>query len=189
MSEASLGLIEDLIGNSLIFASALHRVVEQGALREAVGQDLTESQFKLLKLLSLSESHSLGDVSSFLSVSNAAASKAVDKLVSRMLLRRTEGELDRRSIRLTLTEPARRILVAYDSALRRKLQQIFAPFSDEELLKATQMLSSFTERIVGHPEGSGEVCLQCGMYFPERCVREQAGGACGYQSRKGRKKL
>ncbi len=188
MGEASLRQIEDLIGSSLILASAIRRVVEQSALREAVGDELTESQLKLLRLLSLSESHSLGEVSAFLGVSNAAASKAVDKLVGRMLLRRTEGESDRRSIRLTLTEPARRILTAYDAAVHRKLKEVFGHFSAEELVQATEILDCLTGRIVGNCDGAGEVCLQCGMYFPERCVREKAGAYCGYLSRKGRNK-
>ena len=188
MGETSLKEIENFIGNSLVLASAIHRVIEESALREAVGEDLTESQLKLLKLLSLSESHTLGDVAAFLGISNAAASKAVDKLVSRMLLRRTEGEKDRRAIRLTLTDPARRILAAYDAALQRILKEIFGRFSDKELLDATEMLNSFTSRILCDEELSEGMCLQCGMYFPERCVREQVGRSCNYLSRKGRKK-
>ena len=188
MGETSLEQIENFIGNSLILASAVHRVIEESALREAAGEDLTASQLKLLRLLNLSESHTLGDVAVFLGISNPAASKAVDKLVGRMLLRRTEGEMDRRSISLTLTDPARRILAAYDKALQRKLKDIFQPFSGEELDEATEILNSFTGRILCREEGSTGICLQCGMYFPERCVREQVGAACGYMSSQRSKK-
>jgi len=188
MTETSLTQIEDFIGSSLLLASAIHRVLEESAFREAVGRDLTESQLKLLRLLNLSESHTLGEVSAFLGVSNAAASKAVDKLVSRMLLRRTEGEKDRRAIRLTLTDPARRILAAYDAALQRKLKEVFGRFSAKELLDATEILNCFTSRILCNEDPKEGDCLQCGMYFPERCVREQAGGCCHYQSRRGGKK-
>ena len=187
MAEASLEQIENFIGNSLILGSAVHRVIEAGALREAAGEDLTGSQLKLLKLLSLSRSHTLGEVAAFLGISNAAASKAVDKLVGRMLLRRTEGEKDRRSVSLTLTDPARRILAAYDAALHHKLKEIFEPFSGEELNQATEMLNGYTARILRRDESATEVCLQCGMYFPERCVREQVGVACNYMTRRGQK--
>jgi len=185
MEEPALSLIEDFLGSSLVFASAIRRVIEQGALREAVGEELTESQLKLLKLLSLSDTHSLNEVAAFLGISSAAASKAVDKLVNRMLLRRTEGEADRRAIHLSVTEPARQLLAAYDSALRRKLQQILGGFSEEELTGATEILNRFTGRIVGNSSQSPEICLQCGMYFPARClIREQLGRTCDYLSRR-----
>ena len=187
MEELALEVIEDFLGNSLIFAAAVHRVIEASALRESVGEELTASQLKLLKLLSLSDTHRLGDVAAFLGVSNAAASKAVDKLVGRMLLRRTEGENDRRSIRLSLTEPARRLLAVYDEALRRKLQEVFGQFSAEELTEAREIFNRFTARIVGGGTGSADPCLQCGMYFPAHCVRQQVGSPCGYLERKGRR--
>jgi DNA-binding MarR family transcriptional regulator len=187
MGELALDVIEDFLGNSLLFAAAVHRVIEESALREAVGDELTESQLKLLKLLSLSDTHRLGDVAAFLGVSNAAASKAVDKLVGRMLLRRTEGEHDRRAIRLSLTEPARKLLAAYETALRRKLQEVFGHFSTEELVEAREIFNRFTSRIVGGGVGSADACLQCGMYFPAHCVRQQAGSICGYHEKKGRR--
>lgn len=190
MEEPALDLIENFLGSSLVFASAVRRVIEQGALRDAVGEDLTESQLKLLKLLSLSDTHSLNEVAAFLGISNAAASKAVDKLVNRMLLRRTEGEADRRSIHLSLTEPARQLLAAYDSALRRRLREILGGFSEDELIGATEILNRFTGRIVGNSSQSPEICLQCGMYFPARCVvREQLGRTCDYLSRRAGKQM
>jgi DNA-binding MarR family transcriptional regulator len=187
MANAPLRKIEDFLGSSLIFASSIHREIEESALREAVGEELSESQLKLLRLLSLSDTPRLGDVAAFLGVSNAAASKAVDKLVSRMLLRRTEGEHDRRSIRLSLTDPARRLILAYEAALKRRLQEIFGRFSEKELDEAAEILNRFTDRIVNHGKDSGEVCLQCGMYFPARCVRQEAGGSCDYQTRINRR--
>jgi DNA-binding MarR family transcriptional regulator len=187
MQDLAFDVIEDFLGNSLIFAAAIHRVIEESALREGVGDELTASQLKLLKLLSLSDTHRLGDVAAFLGVSNAAASKAVDKLVGRMLLRRTEGENDRRSIRLSLTDPARRLVAAYDSALRRKLKEVFGDFSAEELNEAREIFNRFTARIVGGGTGSADACLQCGMYFPAHCVRQQLGSPCEYHERKGRR--
>jgi len=187
MSEMELQVIEDFVGSVLLFSSALRRVVEESALRETVGGELTESQLKVLRLLNLSRSHTLGDVAAFLGVSNAAASKAVDKLVSRMLLRRTEGEADRRSIRLTLTEPARRMLAAYEAAVRSKLNEIFAGFPPEQLRDLAGKLNRYTDRIVSGGSEKSAVCLQCGMYFPARCVRRDAGGTCEYLDRKERR--
>lgn len=188
MKETGLDVIEDFLGNSLIFAAAVHRVIEQSALEESVGAELTESQLKLLKLLSLSDTHRLGDVAIFLGVSNAAASKAVDRLVGRMLLRRTEGEHDRRSIRISLTGPGRRLLAAYETSLHRKLKDTFGSFSAEELTAAMEIFNRFTTRILEGAGCTADACLQCGMYFPSHCVRQQAGSSCGYHERKCKEK-
>jgi len=54
------------------------------------GQQLSLSQLKILKLLDLTEAHNIGDVAAFLGVSDAAASKTVDRLARLRYLRRTE---------------------------------------------------------------------------------------------------
>ena len=124
-------LIDDFLGSAHVFASALADVIEEELLREVAENQITVSQLKLLKLVNLTEAQTIGDVAAFLGVSNAAASKAVDKLVRMMLLRRSEGETDRRAIHLSLTQPSRRLLAAYDAARRHKLQQIFGDFEPE----------------------------------------------------------
>jgi DNA-binding MarR family transcriptional regulator len=65
------------------------------------------------------------DVAAFLQISKAAASKTVDKLVRRELLRRSQSETDRRSIKLSLTESSRHLLALYDAERERKLAAIF----------------------------------------------------------------
>jgi DNA-binding MarR family transcriptional regulator len=182
--------IEGLVGSCVILASVVRRVIEQRVLEETAGETLTESQLKILRIVSLSQARRLGEVAAFLGISNAAASKAVDKLVSRMLLRRVEGEGDRRSVQISLTGPARRLLEIYDRARRQKLREAFAGFSEEEMLDATEVLNRFTGRILGRESESPEVCFQCGMYFPERCVvREHRGRSCEYRSLKEESEL
>jgi DNA-binding MarR family transcriptional regulator len=177
--------IEDLVGSCMIFASVIRRVIERRALQETAGETLTESQLKILRIVSLSETRRLGEVAAFLGISNAATSKAVDKLVSRMLLRRVEGEGDRRSIQISLTGPARRLLESFDRNRRQKLREAFGGFSEEELLEAAGILNRFTGRILDRESESPEICFQCGMYFPERCVvREHKGQSCDYMSRR-----
>jgi DNA-binding MarR family transcriptional regulator len=94
-------LINDFLGSTQIFASALNDIVEEKLLREVAPGQVTFSQFRLLKMVALTDAQTLGDVAAFLGVSNPAASKAVDKLVRGGLLVRTEGEKDRRAIELS----------------------------------------------------------------------------------------
>jgi len=186
-AEEAIRLIDDFLGSAHVFASAVADVIEEELLREVADSQITVSQLKLLKLVSMIEAQTIGDVAAFLGVSNAAASKAVDRLVRMMLLRRSEGETDRRAIHLSLTQPSRRLLAAYDAARKRKLQQVFAKFNVEELEQAAVLLDRLSASIVDQSAKTEEMCLQCGIYFREKCVlRKLLSRRCLYQHhRKG----
>ena len=162
-------LIDDFLGSAHVFASAVAGVIEEEMLRE-VDQQITVSQLKLLKLVNITEAQTIGDVAAFLGVSNAAASKAVDRLVRMMLLRRSEGETDRRSIHLSLTQPGKRLLATYEAARERKLLQVFGKFDPKELQQAAALLDRLSAQIVHEREHEEQMCLQCGLYFREKCV-------------------
>ena len=180
--DRSLREIDDFLGSAHVFASAIADIIEQGLLEKAAEGQVTASQMKLLKLVAMTDSYTLGDVASFLRVSNAAASKAVDRLVRRDLLRRTEDQKDRRVMHLRLTEAGRRLLTAYESARRRKLQSIFVQFPPEELRRASDLLDRLSADIVDHTSNPEELCLKCGIYFRERClVRQLVPRNCFYQ--------
>lgn len=187
-SSRSGDLIHDFLGSAHIFTSAVNDVVEKRLLHEVAGAGLTFSQFKLLKLVAMTDARTIGDVALFLGVSNAAASKAVDKLARRKLLRRSEGTPDRREIRLSLTPPAARLLAAYDQLKDRKLARIFRQFSPQELKRAALLLDRLSAGIVDHSAKAEEVCLQCGIYFREKClVRQMVKRNCFYHRNKSHK--
>jgi DNA-binding MarR family transcriptional regulator len=174
-------IAHDFLGSTHVFASAVEEVVEKRLLEEITGRHLTLSQFKLLKMVALTDARTISDVALFLGVSNAAASKAVDKLVRRKLLRRAEGQPDRREIRLFLTESSRRLLAAYDEKKERKLVQLFRGFAEDELRRTARLLDRLSAGLVDRHASPEEVCLQCGIYFRDHClVRQLVGRNCFY---------
>jgi DNA-binding MarR family transcriptional regulator len=180
--DRSLREIDDFLGSAHVFASAVADIIEQRLLEKAAEGQVTASQMKLLKLVAMTDSYTLGDVASFLRVSDAAASKAVDRLVRRGLLRRTEGQFDRRVMHLCLTPASRRLLTAYETARERKLQAIFVQFPPEELRRASELLDRLSADIVDHSSSPEELCLKCGIYFREQClVRQLVPRNCFYQ--------
>lgn len=182
-------MIHDFLGSAHVFVSAVNEVVEKRLLQEVVGKGLTLSQFKLLKMVALTDAQTITDVALFLGVSNAAASKAVDKLVRRKLLRRSEGQPDRREIRLSLTDSSRRLLLAYEARKDRKLTRIFRQFLAKDLSRAARLLDRLSAGLVDHHANPDEVCLQCGIYFRERClVRQLVKRDCFYLRNKSRAK-
>jgi len=175
-------LLQDFLGSAHIFASAMQQVLETKLLREVAGSRLSSTQLKLLKLIAAKGRQTVGGVAAFLGVSQPAASQAVDRLVRGKWLRRAAGEADRRSIRLSLTPAGRRLLADYDSARMRKLLKVIDGLSPARLRATAALLDCVAARIVNHTANPEEVCLQCGIYFRERCLlRESTGRQCFYQ--------
>jgi len=189
MRQAGAGdLINDFLGSTQVFARAVRNVVEEKLLHEIAPRLLTFSQFRLLKLVAMTNAQTLGDVATFLGVSNAAASKAVDKLVRRGLLLRSEAETDRRAIELSLTEPSRRLLAAYDAAKNRTLAKVFRRLSPKDLRHTAEVLDQLAAEIVDHSARPEEICLQCGIYYRKKClIRQLVQRNCFYHRHKTRK--
>ena len=180
-------LIQEFLGSAHIFSATVSDVVEERVLKEVAGKRLTFPQFKLLRLVAMTDAHSIGDVASFLGVSNAAASKAVDKLVRRRLLRRAEGKADRRAIRLSLTHRGRQVVGAYEEARDRRVARLLRRFPAHELRRAAQLLDRLSASLVDHGADPGDICLQCGIYFRDKClVRQLVKRNCFYVSHRDR---
>jgi DNA-binding MarR family transcriptional regulator len=184
-------LANELLGSAHLFVSAVSGVMEQQLLHEIAGKQLSISQLKILKLLDLTEAHNVGDVAAFLGVSDAAASKSIDRLVRRKYLRRTEDRTDRRSSDLSLAGSGRTLLKRYEAAKDRKLATMFGNLDAEELLQTATFLERLTKGIVHDSANPEEICLQCGFYLnKKRCLLREAGQPdCHYQRRKTRQQV
>lgn len=174
--------VNNFLGSTRVFSSGLNQVIEKKLLREITGGQVTFAQFKLLRLVALEGPHMLGDVAAFLGISPAAASKAVDKLVRRKLLRRTEAHPDRRAIELSLTETSRRLLAGYENAKNKKLGKIFSQVSPAELHRTTGLLDRLSADLIDHNLAPEEVCMDCGVYLREECLlRDLLPRVCFYE--------
>jgi len=180
-------LIGDLLGSAHVFVSALSGILEQALLNEIAGNRLTFPQLKILKLLEVTDARNIGDVAAFLGVSDAAASKAVDRMVRRKYLQRTEARTDRRRSELALAAQGRRLLKQYEAGKARIISRVFRDFAPEEVLRASEFLERMTKAIVNDTTNPQDICLQCGIYLQKRClVREAVREDCSYQRRQNR---
>ena len=171
MVESEKGaLVQEFLGSAQIFASALQDILDKDLLSEVLKNKITVAQLKLLKLVASGDQHTISEVATFLGVSNAAASKTVDRLVRQLLLRRSEGESDRRTMLLTLTERSRRMLTAYREAREKILSNLFEGFPAADLKRAIDMLDRLSARIVQMHSQPDQICLQCGIYTREKCL-------------------
>ncbi len=142
----------------------------------------TFSQLKLLYLVAHTDVLNIGDAAAFLGVSAAAASKAVDKLVRRRLLRRVETQQDRRTSHLYLTETSRKLMDTYMAARDQRAEAVFSQFSAEELRRTSEVLDRLAGAITSSGADPNAVCMQCEIYFREACRFQEYGQRnCFYQ--------
>ncbi len=179
-------LVNDFLGSASMFAHAVSQVIERKYWREATGDQLAVAHLKILMFVSRPGLHTIGDVAVFLGVSNAAASKAVDGLVRRALLQRTEGDRDRRTIYLTLTDVGRRIVARYNANVRQRLSAVFRSFVPDELQQAIELLDRLSVQIANRTP-QDRFCVQCGIYFRRDCpFKKTQQRQCLYLRRKER---
>jgi len=169
MPSGRIQLIQDVLGSAHIFSSAVDDLMQE-RLYAVIGEQLTFSQLKLLKLIARSDANNVTRVAAFLGVSSAAASKAVDRLVRRNLLRRTEAESDRRAVEIALTAEGERLLGEYERVANQTLEEIFGEVTPEGLREAADRLDQLSLRLVEHDFEGGEACFRCGIYFRNKCL-------------------
>jgi DNA-binding MarR family transcriptional regulator len=164
--------LNDFLGSAQIFSSAVTDLMVR-QLHEVTGDDLTFSQLKLLKMVSLTKGYSVSNVAQFLGVSTAAASRAVDRLVRRGLVIRAESSDDRRAVELSLTQKAQSLLAQYDEAAEAALARVFGDLSHEQLRQVGDLLDRLSVNIVDRENGEEGVCFRCGIHFRDRCLLRQ----------------
>ena len=125
-----MGLINDFLGSVRILSTTIDEWMEE-ELKETTKDRVTPSQLRVLKLVARTNARRIGDVADFLAVSNAAASKAVDRLVRRGLVRRAEAAADRRAVELSLTSEGRTLLAQYEAATTQVLKEVFGALPQE----------------------------------------------------------
>jgi DNA-binding MarR family transcriptional regulator len=181
----SAELCNEFLSSARVFAWSVREVIERTVLREISGDKLTFSQLKLLYLVAHTDVLNIGDAATFMGVSCAAASKAVDKLVRRRLLRRVAPQQDRRTIRLSLTETSRKLMDAYLSARDHVAEVAFRQFAPEELRRTSELLDRLAGAITMGGAEPDATCMQCEIYFRDECRFGRFGHRnCFYQRHK-----
>jgi DNA-binding MarR family transcriptional regulator len=170
-----VGLINDFLGSVRILSTTIDEWMEE-ALKEATDSRVTPSQLRVLKLVARTNARRIGDVAEFLAVSNAAASKAVDRLVRRGLVRRTESAADRRAVELSLTPEGRTLLAQYEAATNQVLKEVFGSLPADRLQETADFLDQLSTRMVKDGRTRDGICLRCGIHFRDRCLLRQSVG-------------
>jgi DNA-binding MarR family transcriptional regulator len=170
-----LDLIRDVLGASQVFSSAVSELLE-GTLEEVAGPSLALSQLKLLMLIARpAQRLKVTDIADFLGVTNAAASRAIDRLVQRGLVDRTISQEDRRAVDLSLTPRSQALLARFNEARNTKLLTLLGEYPTERLAQAVRLFDELSAMLTDPPTDA-ERCLRCGAHFRQGCVIQTVFG-------------
>ncbi len=179
MGGTKIDLIQQVMGASHVFCTTVGELLER-SLAEATDEQLVLSQVKLLLLIGRpGQRFKVTDVAEFLGVTNAAASRAIDRLVQRGLIDRTVSVEDRRAVDLALTDASRELLAEFKRVRDRELLRVLGSHSTEKLLSAAALLDELSIRLAELETEEQERCLRCGIHFRNGCVmRDVLGREC-----------
>ena len=162
--------IQQVMGASHVFCTTVNELLER-TLEAAGAERLVLSQVKLLLLIGRpGEQLKVTDVAEFLGVTNAAASRAVDRLVQRGLVDRSVSRDDRRAVDLSLTDASRALLAEFNRLRNRELLRVLGDFPREKLEQAVELLDELSVRLAELETNGEERCLRCGIHFRNGCV-------------------
>lgn len=178
-AERKIELIRQVMGASHVFCSSVTELLDR-TLLEASDEQLVMSQVKLLLLISRpGQRFKVTDVAEFLGVTNAAASRSIDRLVQRGLVERTVSQEDRRAVDLALTSLAEELLARFTTVRNRELLRLLGQHPDEKLERAAALLDELSVLLLDPETAVDERCLRCGIHFRSGCVvRDVLGREC-----------
>lgn len=133
---------------------------------------LSVVQFMALRFIGLHERPNLGSVAEALAISNAAATKLVDRLVKKGLAARVEDEIDRRERRLSLTERGLALFSSSTEEGERRMAEILGRLSERDRVHLRLALHAFLAAAFDEPTQVQKVCLRCGREHERDCPGE-----------------
>jgi DNA-binding MarR family transcriptional regulator len=180
---AGLELIRRVMGSSHVFCTAMNDLLER-TLAAAIDEPLMMSQVKLLLLVARpGERLKVTDVAEFLGVTNAAASRAIDRLVQRDLVDRAVSVEDRRAVELSLTPHGRELLDRFASVRNQELLRLMGGYPPSKLERAATLMDELSVLLLDLEEEAEARCLRCGVHFHSGCVlRDVLGRECAVSS-------
>lgn len=173
--------------NLHILRASISEIIEDGWLAEANLGNLTFIQMNLLKFIGVtrpagaSEEQnywSIGDVATQLSVSYAAASKAVSRLVKEGLVESVIDPSDRRARQVRATRKGKRALASFASISDTRGAALCDPAGDTTVRRWNKNLEEMITALIESDDIGVVTCLKCGVYDQTGCIAEKFGAVC-----------
>jgi DNA-binding MarR family transcriptional regulator len=148
---------KDVIGREMLKVIPQVMGVIRAEMRKRRRSDLSVMQFRAMVYLDLDPGASLSAVAEYLGLTLPTVSQMIDGMVEKGLVTRQESTIDRRRIRLSLTDQGRDVLEKSFSGTQAYLGEIISQLEVQELATLYQVLqlldSLFSPARLSRPEG------------------------------------
>jgi DNA-binding MarR family transcriptional regulator len=145
---------EDFLAAFDAFARAVRRA--RGASVQAGNRELTLSQYALLAPLADGEATRVRDLATEAGITAPTATRILDALERRDIVRRKRSAHDRRAVTVRLTDFGRAVLAGQEAWLRGKQREFFAGLPSEEQELAPDLLlrlAALIDEVASGPTG------------------------------------
>lgn len=139
----------DLLEAMTTVSRYFFRVMTQCLADLPEAEDVTATQYRTLGILTLRGPRNASVLADELGVGRPAATKLVDRLVRRKLIRRRRHETDRRQVILEATDRGREVVRTVQQCRRRRLARVLSeldPVAREALARDLPALTEAFER-------------------------------------------
>lgn len=144
--EADQDLVDGFIGVSRALVAVAARSLAD------VGEDVTLPQYRALVVLASRGPQRAADMAAALGVTPSTASRMIERLVRKHLVRRSRDRADRRSVRIALAEPGQELVVDVTRRRRREIEGILAQMPVAGRKQLGNALRSFADAAGEVPE-------------------------------------
>ena len=117
-----------------------------------LGEDITLPQFRALVVLATRGPQRAADLAASLEVTPSTASRMIERLVRKRLIRRSRPQDDRRSIRIHLTDSGREVVAEVTDRRRAEIEVILDQIPARGRKAVTSALRSFAAAAGEAPE-------------------------------------
>ena len=167
-----------------ILSHLLVDIIERNNIKQTTQINLSENQFLILKILFVSGPKKNVEIAEILNVSNPAASKNIDYLVQKSLVRRKHCINDRRTMEISLLKNGKDIVSNYDKISEAKIKSILKHFNEKENMTLNLLLDKYIQLCLNQEDNLSLFCLQCGGKYEGKCFIAEHRTGCYFQLKK-----
>ena len=158
-------------------------LVDHHYIVRATDIPLSPNQYYILRILSISSPHILGDIAQVLHISNAAVGKNIEKLAHYKLVIRRSRRADRRVVKIAITDAGRSIINKYDQVRSEFRARVLSNYNEEEKLVFAELLKRFVENTLMDHGNTDLICLHCTEICDDDCIIKECKGECSFHIR------
>ena len=152
-----------------LFVAIVEKLLTEQMLEEGFEDQVTPAQLVALRYISLNEGSLMSDVAEALSISFPAATKTINRLVSKGLASRVKDPHDRRVIHICLTDVGKRLVTDIYRERSRRFASVLERMDPARQAATFRSMGLFINSAIDDEQTAEWVCLHCGSERHDDC--------------------